>query len=165
MANLYTISAVIEAIALTIWVGGLTFITIVVAPAVFATSPTREVAGQIFGLILKRSHLIGWGCGVLILLAGLLRYLGRFSQETYPAEDTRYFLGLLMLGLSLYSGLVVTRRIERLRGDVIGGVHQLGKDDPRWKEFSQLHGKSMALTAFTMLLGLSAVVLLGLEVR
>ncbi len=165
MPNLLIISAVIEVLALVLWVGGLAVLTLIVAPAVFQTAPSRESAGRTFGLILQRFNRLGWACGLAILVAGPLRYAGRFSQELYAAEFTRYLLGLLMLGLSLYTGLVLARRIERLRGEMGVGIDQLVKDDPRRVEFNRQHGQSMALTAFNLLLGLAAVVLYGIEAR
>ena len=48
MGNLVPAAAVIEALAMIIWVGGLTSLVLLVAPAVFQKIPTREVAGETF---------------------------------------------------------------------------------------------------------------------
>lgn len=163
--NILTISAIVEVLALALWVGGLTTLTIIVAPATFQATTSRESAGRTFGLILRRFHRLGWGCGVAILAAGALRYGARFDQELYPAEFTRYLLGLLMLILSLQTGVVIGRRLEKLRHGMGGGIDQIAVDDPRRVEFNRLHRQSTALTAFILLLGLVAVVLFGLDAR
>lgn len=160
-----TISAIVEVLAFALWVGGLAILTIIVAPAIFQAAPSREIAGRTFGLILKRFHRLGWGCGAAILAAGALRYAARLGQETYPAEFSRYLLGLLMLILSLQTGVVIARRLEKLRREMGGGIDQIPAEDPRRVEFNRLHRQSTALTAFILLLGLVAVVLFGLDAR
>ena len=162
--NLLTISAIIEIIALIIWVGGLTSLTLLAAPAIFQTASSRENAGRAFGLILKRFHRLGWGCGVAILIAGGIRYAGRYTQQLYVAEYSRYLLDLLMLGLSLYTGIIIARRLEKLRHGMAEGIDRVANDDPRRVEFNRLHGQSTALTAFMLLLGLAMAILFGLEV-
>ncbi len=164
MYNRLTISAIIEITALILWVGGLFSLTILAAPAIFQTAPSRESAGRTFGLILKRFHRLGWGCGAAILLAGGIRYTGRADNQLYFAEYTRYLLDLLMLGLSLYTGLILSGRLEKLRARMAEGVDRVGKDDPRRVEFNRLHRQSTGLTAFLLLLGLAMAVLFGLEV-
>jgi len=161
--SLLTISAIIEVVALALWTGGLAVLTTIVAPAIFQSSPSRESAGRMFGLILSRFHRLGWGCGIALLTAGVLRYAARNEEEVYPAEFTRYLLGLLMLGLSLYGRVVIDRRLEKLRGEMPGGIDHVPPEDPRRIEFRRLHGQSSALIVFTLLVGLAAVVLFGLE--
>lgn len=170
MHNLLTISAIIEILALILWVGGLTTLTLVAAPAIFRTVPTREMAGRTFGVILRRFDRLGWGCGVAILLAGALRYAGRATQQLYFAEYTRYLLGALMFGLSLYTGIIIARRLDKLRAAMsegpngATGIDRVASDDPRRVEFNRLHGQSTALTAFMLLLGVVMAILFGLEV-
>ena len=93
MHNLLTISAIIEILALILWVGGLASLTLVAAPAIFRTVPTREMAGRTFGVILRRFDRLGWGCGVAILLAGALRYAELGAAEaviTLPTEPSAF---------------------------------------------------------------------------
>ena len=152
LSRLLTFSAVIEIIAVTTWVGGLAALAFIAAPAIFQTASSREQAGRIFGVILKRFHGVSYGCGLLILLAGAMRWAG--SRRMHAAEVVRYVVAALMLGLALYSGLIVTRRIERLRATPGGGA----KD-----EFNRLHRLATTLTAFNLLLGYALAIMLAAE--
>jgi uncharacterized membrane protein len=163
--NLLTISAIIEIIALILWVGGLTSLTLIAAPAIFQSAASRESAGRTFGLILKRIHRLGWACGVAILLAGGIRYVVRHNQQFYLAEYTRYILCALMFALSLHTGLIIARRLDKLRAAMADGIDRVAKDDPRRIEFNRLHSQSTAVTAFMLLLGLAMAILFGLEVH
>jgi uncharacterized membrane protein len=162
--NLITISAIIEVLSLITWVGGMGSLALIAAPAIFEGASSRENAGRIFGLILKRFHRIGYGCGVAILIAGGLRYYGRFSHSLYAAEVIRYAIAATMLALTLYTGIVIARRLEGLRERMEGGIDRLAKDDPRRVEFNRLHRQSTGITAFSLLLGITMAVLFGMEV-
>ncbi len=164
MRNILTISAIIEIIALVLWVGGLAALALIAAPAIFRTASSRENAGRTFGLILARFHRLAGLCGAAILTAGLLRYQGRLSPMLYLGEYTRYLLVVVMLGLTGYTGVIIARRLDRLRGEMAGGIDLVAKDDPRRVEFNRLHRQSTAITAFTLLLGLAVAILFGLEV-
>ena len=137
MRNLLTISAIIEIIALILWVGGLTSLAMFAAPAIFQNASSRENAGKTFGLILARFHRLAYGCGGAILIAGLLRYYGRFSPMLYLGEYTRYGVVTIMLGLTIYTGFFIARRLDRLRGEMAGGIDQTANDDPRRIEFNR----------------------------
>lgn len=163
MRNLVTFAAIIEIIAITIWVGGMAVLAFIAAPAIFQTAPSRESAGQTFGLILKRFHWVMYGSGAAILLAGALRWAGSFNHRLSAAELTRYVIAVLMLCLSLYSGLVIARKLDRLRAQMPNGIDRVPKDDPRRAAFNHLHRLSTALMAFNLLLGLALAVMFALE--
>lgn len=163
MRNLVTLSAIIEIIAVTLWVGGMAALAFIAAPAIFQSEPSREKAGRTFGLILKRFHWLAYGCGVVILLAGALRWAGSFNHRLSASEVTRYAIAALMLGLALYSGLAVSRKLDRLRGLMPNGIDRTPKDDPNRVEFNNLHRLSTTLMAFNLLLGLAMAVMFALE--
>jgi len=162
--NLTTLSAIIEILSLVTWVGGMGSLALIAAPAIFEGASSRENAGRIFGLILKRFHRIGYGCGVAILIAGGLRYYGRFSHSLYTVEVIRYAIAATMLALTLYTGIVIARRLEGLRERMEGGIDRLAKDDPQRVEFNRLHRQSTGIMAFSLLLGITMAVLFGMEV-
>jgi uncharacterized membrane protein len=161
--NLITYSAILEIIAITTWVGGMAALAFIAAPAIFKTASSREQAGKTFGLILKRFHPVMYGCGLAILIAGLLRWAGAFNHHLYASELTRYVIALIMLGFALYSGMVVSRKLDRLRARMPGGIDRTPKDDPRRVEFNSLHRISTTLMAFNLLLGFAMAVMFALE--
>ena len=159
--NLLTFSAILEVVAITTWVGGMSALSFIAAPAIFETAPSRESAGRSFGLILRRFHLVAYGCAAAILLAGAMRWAG--SRRMTASELLRYVIAALMLGLTLYSGLVLARRLDRAREQMAGGVDRVPKDDPRRVEFNRLHRLSTTLMAFNLLLGLALAVMFAIE--
>src|SRR3954469_7794709 len=101
-------------LALGIWLGGMLILGAVVAPSTFevlqahAPAAGRELAGAVFGDVLARFHYIAYAAGVLLLLTlGAMRVLG-----PRPAQGgVRAVIVALMLGVALYSGMVVLRQI------------------------------------------------------
>jgi uncharacterized membrane protein len=134
----------------------------IAAPAIFRTAPSREQAGKTFGLILKRFHPVMYACGAAILIAGLMRWAGAFNHQLYASEVTRYAIAALMLGIALYSGLVVSRRLDQLRARMPAGVDHTPKNDPRRVEFNGLHRISTTLMAFNLLLGFAMAVMFAI---
>ena len=90
-----------------------------------------------------------------------MRWSGSY-RVTAP-ELVRYVIALLMLALTLYSGLVVSRKLERVREKMAGGMDAVPKADPRRVEFSRLHRLSTTLMAFNLLLGLALAVMFAIE--
>lgn len=164
MRNLVTLSAILEIIAITIWVGGMAALAFIAAPAIFQSEPSREKAGKMFGLMLRRFHWVAYGCGAVILLSGGLRWAGgSFNHRLSASELTRYVIAVLMLGLSLYSGLAISKKLDGLRKKMTGGIDRTPKDDPNRIEFNHLHRLSTTLMAFNLLLGLALAVMFALE--
>lgn len=163
MRNLVTFSAIIEIIAITVWVGGMAALALIAAPAIFQTASSREQAGRTFGLILKRFHPVMYACGAAILIAGLMRWAGAFNHRLRASEITRYAIAALMLGLALYSGLIISRKLDQLRARMPSGVDRTSKADPRRVEFNRLHRISTTLMAFNLLLGFAMAVMFALE--
>jgi uncharacterized membrane protein len=135
----------------------------IAAPAIFQTASSRESAGKTFGLILKRFHPLMYGCGAAILAAGSMRWAGSFNHRLYASEITRYVIAALMLAIALYSGIVVSRKLDRLRARMPGGIDHTPKDDARRVEFNNLHRLSTTLMAFNLLLGFAMAVMFALE--
>jgi hypothetical protein len=152
-------------VALVIWVGGTVVTGAVVAPTVFGVlqgwnpSEGRVLAGQVFGTVLQRLQLIAYVAGAVMIFAlSLQRLLG----PRPIAFGIRVALVAAMLGLTLYSGIVISPRIEALQQSVNGPMNQLPVDDPRRVEFDGLHG--LSTTLFT-LAGIGGLILLLWEAR
>jgi Domain of unknown function (DUF4149) len=153
------------ALALVLWLGGMVIAGFVVAPTTFSVleawdaSTGRVLAGQVFGAVLRRVHLIGYGAAIVMLLAlTLQRVLGPRPRH----YGIRVGLLALMLGLMLYSGMALTPRIDRIQAEVTGPMNRLPTDDARRLEFDQLHRLSTILVTATIAGGL---VLLTWETR
>ena len=152
-------------LALVLWLGGMAIAGLVVAPTTFGVleawdpSAGRVLAGQVFGAVLQRIHLIGYVAAVVMFVVlTILRMLGPRPMHY------GFRVGLLgvMLAFMLYSGWVLTPRIDQLRAEVSGPINQLPPLDPRRVEFDRLHRLSTTLVTATMVGGL---VLLAWETR
>ena len=154
-------------LAIAVWIGGLLVLGAIAAPAIFDVVALRQVpdarllSGAIFGEVLRRFHLVSYGCAAIILIALSIRaVLGprprRFS--------TRFALTLLMLGGALYSGMVLSSRIAQVQREIGVGVapSSLPAGDPRRVAFGRLHGQSTLVQLVPIVGGL---VLMLFELR
>jgi hypothetical protein len=148
-------------LALTVWLGGIAVAGLIVAPAVFANleawNPVegRELAGRLFGDILRHLHLVFFGAaGLMLVTLTIQRLLG-----PRPAGyGVRVSLIAVMLGLTLASGLGISPRVEAVQREIGSSVASLPKDDPRRVSFYRLHGISNLLIAATAVGGLLLLV-------
>src|SRR4029453_7537002 len=115
MANLLSVSIILEMLAITVWIGGMIVLSFIVAPAMFQTAPSRDSAGRSFGLMLRRFHMVAYVCGAIIIATSVFRlsvdyvssrpYLLPFVVEGRAALLVRLVIVIVMLGFTLYSGL------------------------------------------------------------
>ena len=154
-------------LAIAVWIGGLLALGAVAAPAIFDVVALRQIpesrmlSGAIFGEVLRRFHLVSYGCGAVILLGLMTRaVLGPRPRHF----SIRLAIAVLMLAGSLYSGMVVSSRIERVRQEIGPAVapSSLPATDPRRIEFGRLHAQS-TLVQLVPLLG--GAVLMLFELR
>lgn len=154
-------------LAIAVWIGGLIALGSIAAPAIFEVVSLRQVpdgrilSGAIFGEVLRRFDLVSYGCGALVLATLAVRaVLGprprRFSL--------RAGIAVLMLGASMYSGMVLSSRIAGVQQEIGASVapSSLPDGDPRRVEFGRLHGQSTLVQMVPILGGL---VLLFFELR
>ncbi len=152
-------------LALVLWLGGMAVAGFVVAPTTFSVlegwdaSTGRVLAGQVFGAVLRRVHLIGYAAAVVMFLTlTVQRMLGPRPKH----YGIRVGLLAVMLGLMLYSGVILSPRIDQIQSQVTGPMNQLPATDEKRLEFDGLHQLSTILVTATMAGGL---VLLAWEAR
>ncbi|MGH9349824.1 MAG: DUF4149 domain-containing protein [Vicinamibacterales bacterium] len=154
-------------LALVVWLGGMVILGAVVAPTVFQVLQARDpeagrvLAGAIFGATLGRFHYVAYACGV-VLLVSLVAMALIGPRPTQFAVRT--LLAGIMLGVAVYSGVVVLGSVERLQHDIGAAVSiaSLPAGDARRVRFDQLHLLSTRLMMINML---GALVLLYWEAR
>lgn len=154
-------------LAIAVWIGGLLALGAVAAPAIFDVVALRQVpdsrllSGAIFGEVLRRFHHVSYGCGAVILLSLITRAVLGPRPRNF---SIRLAIAVLMLAGSLYSGMVVSSRIERVRQEIGPAVapSSLPATDARRSEFGRLHAQS-TLVQLVPLLG--GTVLMLFELR
>jgi uncharacterized membrane protein len=152
-------------LALVVWLGGMVVLGAVVAPTTFqvlqAQEPAngRALAGELFGATLARFHYVAYGAGVVLLLSlGTMAVLGPRPRQF----AVRTAIVAVMLGVAVYSGVVVLGGIEAIQREVGALPSRLPAGDARRVQFDGLHQLSTRLMMFNML---AALVLLYWEAR
>lgn len=152
-------------VGLALWIGGLTALGAIVAPAAFGVLGAHDpaagsvLAGTLFGDILRSFDHWLWAIGALLLVLLLIRAaLGPRPRRT--AVQASVIVG--MLAATSYSALVIAPRIDVIRADVAGPIAALSDTDARKITFGRLHGLSTALAGLMLAGGL---VVLWLEAR
>ena len=166
-------------LALAVWLGGMIVLGAVVAPAIFSTlgalDPVsgRIFAGEAFGAVLRRFHYVAYGSGgVLLVTLSAMALLGPRPRSF----AIRTALAGVMLGVALYSGVLVLGEIDTIQREIaatspargndeeasVAATHRLPSSlpagDPRRVRFDQLHVLSTRLMMFNIVAGLVLLV-------
>ncbi|MEW6323226.1 MAG: DUF4149 domain-containing protein [Acidobacteriota bacterium] len=149
------------AVALVLWLGGTLVAGAIVAPATFevlqAWDPAvgRMLAGQLFGDILARLHVLGYAAGGVMMVSLTVQ---RLVGPRPVAYGIRAALTGVMLALFGYSGWLVLPRVQALQREIGGPVNALPADDTRRVEFDALHERSTQLVTAASVVGLVLLV-------
>lgn len=152
-------------LALVVWVGGLVALGGIAAPSAFEVMAARQIpdgrqlAGALFGEMLRRFTLISYAAGGVVMLTLIAR---RILGPRPHRFAWRAGLAAVMLASTAYGSMVVASRIEQLQRDLAVSPSSLPVDDVRRLEFGRLHGLSTALQLVPLLGGLA---LLFWEIR
>ena len=130
-------------LSLVCWVGSIIFFSFFVAPVVFKTLE-REKAGELVGIIFPRYYMIGYVCGVLVLVALLLT-----GPETAGLKWCAW--GIMMLG-TVCAGLAVNPKARILK-EKLKDAPETEKPDLEAR-FKTLHSLSVKLNATVLFAGL-----------
>src|SRR5947209_2885615 len=141
--------------SLVVWLGGISFFSFVVAPALFAMLPNTEIAAEVVRLTLIMLHLIGIACGVLFLAA-------TFVVNIRNRKALRLLVGLMILFTAL-SQFAIMPQMEHLRDAVGGSIQALPPKDAGRAAFDRLHKLSVVLEGATLLAGVVVVGLMSRE--
>jgi uncharacterized membrane protein len=144
----------IEFLCLSLWLGSDVFLSFVVAPGAFRMLGSRDQAGAIVGYSLTRMHLAGIACGVILLLAKLIR-TRTFASFLTPAP----LCVVLMIALTAISQFTVSAKMAALRVHM-GSIQATAIDSPLLAEFSRLHRISVSLESGVLLAGIAAAYLM-----
>jgi uncharacterized membrane protein len=149
------VAAAVYRLALALWVGGMAVFTFVMTPVLFK-SYGRDAAGAIVGTMMP----VYFRYSVVLVAAALAARL----LAGQAAPGARRLLGSALLASALLvsatHAFVLLPRIEAVKKTVVS-FESTPKDDPARREFSRLHGLSMALNL--LLLAEGVVLVAGLD--
>ena len=143
-------------LSLVVWLGGLIFFAIVVAPAAFAVLPTRHLAGNVVGRSIGMLHWMGIVSGLVFLASSLL--YSQLTRGTPHAFAGRNIVIVLMLALTLVSQFGIIPRMDTLRAS-LGEIDSVPPGNPARMQFDGLHVWSTRVEGGVLLLGLVVVYL------
>ena len=138
-----TLTNFIYLLSLVCWIGSIIFFSFFVAPVVFKTLE-QEKAGELVGIIFPRYYMIGYVCGVLVLVALLLT-----GPETAGLKWCAW--GIMMLG-TVCAGLAVNPKARILK-EKLKDAPETEKPDLEAR-FKTLHSLSVKLNATVLFAGL-----------
>jgi uncharacterized membrane protein len=143
----------LQVFALGTWVGGIIYLSFVVAPGVFGILTSRDQAGNIVGYSLTRLHLLGVIAAAVYLIAGL-----GLAKSLKWLITPAAILVIVMLALALISEHAVRPRMAALRTQMVS-VDATPPENPLRVRFDGLHRVSVQLEGATLLLGIAALFL------
>src|SRR6266849_1580186 len=146
-----TLLRTIEFLGLSLWLGSDAFLSFVVAPGAFRILASRDQAGAMVGYGLWWMHMIGGVCGIVILLARLVR-TRTFASLATPAA----LCVVLMVLLTVVSQHAVSPKMAALRVQM-GSIQATPADNPLLAEFSRLHRISVSLESGVLSAGIAAM--------
>jgi uncharacterized membrane protein len=146
-----TVFRAMEFLGLSIWLGSDVFLSFVVAPGAFSVLASRDQAGAIVGYSLGRMHWMGIVCGVVILLARVLR-IRNLAALVVPAAACV----VLMILLTVISQVAVSPKMAVLRVQM-GSIQATAEGNPLLAEFARLHTISVGLESGVLLSGTAAM--------
>jgi hypothetical protein len=144
------------ALLLAAWIAIALFFAAVVAPAAFAVSPTRSLAGALVSRVLPA-----------VLVTGLL--VGGFAAVMDLTSGRRgWWRTGSSLGLAVACGIAqfaIGTRISNLRAQIGPSLEELAADDARRVAFGKLHALSVAWLGIAILAAVVALIASVLVLR
>lgn len=131
-------------LALAIWLGGLLFFGAVLAPVAFTVLPSTHLAGAVVGTALRHLHVIGFICGIVLVVTQLL--LG--PQGRRRAFAASLVLIAVMLALTAVSQLALIPAMDEHHARALAGLSadadldSVPRDNPDRAAFDRLHNIS-----------------------
>ena len=139
----------LHALAAGGWLGAAAIVGFVVAPHSFAAFPTRVAAGEFVGGVLHFVDAFAIVAGGVVLAVAAAQH-GRF-------ERARIALGVVLAAVGGVS-LALAHHIATLR-ESLGPIDALPPDSPGRKHFGMMHGVSVLVFLFGMIVAAAAIAL------
>lgn len=139
-------------LALSLWVGGLSLVSFIVAPAVFGFMETRKSAGDLFGIILDGTDRILMMCIILLVGTSLAKFF-IWERAWNLVYAIRYGAIFVMCGIALYTSFSLTPRLKALKSK----IRDLRAESIEKSQFDSLHKLSVRYSGSCLILGLVAM--------
>jgi len=141
-------------LSLTVWVGGIIFLSFVEAPTAFSVLPSRHMAGSVVGHSLGMLHWMGLFSGVVFLGSSML--LSSLTTGSARPFALRHIFVCGMLLLTVVSQFGISPKMAALRTQ-FGDIDTVSPTDPGRMQFDALHVWSVRLEVAVLALGIAAL--------
>jgi len=143
-------------LSLVVWIGGLIFFAFVLAPTVFITLPTRQLAGNVVNRSLGILHWMAISCGAVFAITSMIdSYIVNGIAMPFALRNLLIYA---MIILTLVGMFGIAARMGVLR-ERMGVIDELPYDDPLRMEFDRLHVWSTRIEGSVLVLGLALLYL------
>jgi hypothetical protein len=148
-------------VALSVWLGTIVFFSFVGAPGVFGAFPEsqRVEAGRVIGRLFPGYYRLGYVCGAVLLLTSVI--LGVVAREGSSTWLASILLAAMMLGSTLYAGVIVQPRVHELRLR----IHAADVTMQEKAEFDSLHRRAVQLNVVVLVEALILTGILATKLR
>jgi len=155
-SNVYRRLDAVAAALLLLWVGMVVAFAFLIAPLLFSTLPSRDLAGMIAGRVVTR---LDWAAFIAFGGATALVVLPRYLQELGDEEllgPLRLWgaAAIVALLVCFASTFIVSPRLRALRALMNAPVETLARDSPERLAYNKAHGISRQFMGLRLLLAL-----------
>ena len=146
-------------VSLALWLGGIVFFSFFTTPVVFSHLP-KELASEFLAALFPRYYALGYTAGGLMLLASLLE-----AALLRQIPWIRLGVVVLMLGCTLYAGLVLRPQVHELKVQLRSVEEGTELGNHLKASFDQLHRFSVILNLIVLVGGLILIGIVALRLR
>ena len=148
-------AALVIRLCLALWVGG-TLVVVIAAPLLFRRIPSRDLAGEIFGEILRRFEAVKHVLSLALVIAVFVRL--EQQRELAGAGATAAIAIFLAVATNVYLAMVLRPRLNYFRMKV-GSFDTAAPDNPFRLRFDRLHRRSSRILVLGWIAAAVALVL------
>jgi len=146
-------------LGLVLWVGGIVFFSFFTTPTIFTTLP-KEMASQVITAIFPRYYLLGYIAGGMMLFGTVVETL---LVKQWPW--IRLVLVIVMLGASVYAGVVVRPQVHDLKIQMKTVEEGTELGSTLKARFDGLHRFSVILNMIVLGCGLALIGIVAFRLR
>jgi hypothetical protein len=149
------VAALVIRLSLALWAGG-SLLVVMTAPVVFRQMGSRDLAGAVFGEILRRFEAVKQVLSLLLVIALFVRLEQGVRLEGRAVAAT---VGIfLAVATNVYLSMVVRPRMNYFRMKT-GSFDTAPPEDPWRRRFDRLHRRSTRVLVLGWLAAVMALVL------
>ena len=144
------------AVLLVLWAGMVLGFALLMAPLLFSTLPSRDLAGQLAGRVVARLDLAAWVAfgAAIVLVQGPRWVLELKEAEVLGPMRLWSAAAVLALLMCFTSAFIITPKLRAIRARMAGPVETIPTDHPDRIAYQKAHSISRQIMGLRLLLAL-----------